>query len=141
MGASGPPRAPGRGVARMHFFASSRDLKGLRFGASSSLLRFTRVSHQNPTGSRRAAETFLNASFPQGTQGGGEANLDVEELSNSEDQVNFDDDEEVYSDEDEAPLVYGSLKNDPFGEFFGSKPSWLPFSSLAASDATRDSSH
>jgi hypothetical protein len=34
-------------------------------------------------------------------------------------------------------LVYGALKNDAFGEFFGSKPSWLPFSSLAARNACR----
>ena len=34
-------------------------------------------------------------------------------------------------------LVYGSLKNDAFGEFFGSKPSWLPFSSIAARNACR----
>jgi hypothetical protein len=25
-------------------------------------------------------------------------------------------------------IVFGALKNDPFGEFFGSKPAWLPFS-------------
>ena len=34
-------------------------------------------------------------------------------------------------------LVFGSLKNDAFGEFFGSKPSWLPFSSVAARNACR----
>jgi hypothetical protein len=34
-------------------------------------------------------------------------------------------------------LVYGALKNDAFGEFFGSKPSWLPFSSLAPRNACR----
>ena len=34
-------------------------------------------------------------------------------------------------------LVYGALKNDAFGEFFGSKPSWLPFRSEAARCAAR----
>lgn len=34
-------------------------------------------------------------------------------------------------------LVYGALKNDAFGEFFGSKPSWLPFSSIAPRNACR----
>ena len=34
-------------------------------------------------------------------------------------------------------LVYGALKNDAFGEFFGSKPSWLPYSSLAPRNACR----
>ena len=34
-------------------------------------------------------------------------------------------------------LVYGVLKNDAFGEHFGSKPSWLPFSSSAARNACR----
>ena len=34
-------------------------------------------------------------------------------------------------------LTYGALKNDPFGEFFGSKPSWLPYSSFAARNACR----
>ena len=34
-------------------------------------------------------------------------------------------------------LVYGALKNDPYGEFFGSKPSWLPYSSSARRNACR----
>ena len=34
-------------------------------------------------------------------------------------------------------LVYGALKNDAYGEFFGSKPSWLPYSSLAPRNACR----
>ena len=34
-------------------------------------------------------------------------------------------------------IVFGALKNDPFGEFFGSKPAWLPFSADAECNACR----
>ena len=34
-------------------------------------------------------------------------------------------------------LVFGALKNDPFGEYFGAKPAWLPFSALATRNAAR----
>ena len=34
-------------------------------------------------------------------------------------------------------IVFGALKNNPFGEFFGSKPAWLPFSADAECNACR----
>ena len=34
-------------------------------------------------------------------------------------------------------IVFGALKNDPFGEFFGSKPAWMPFSADAQRNACR----
>jgi hypothetical protein len=34
-------------------------------------------------------------------------------------------------------FIFASLKNDPFGEHFGSKPAWLPFSSAAPRSACR----
>jgi len=38
-------------------------------------------------------------------------------------------------------LEYGVLKNDAFAEFFGSKPSWLPYSSAATRNACRSLSN
>ena len=48
--------------------------------------------------------------------------------------------EQLYSlkDGDGCWIVFGRLKNDPFGEFFGPKPAWLPFSATARRCAARE---